>query len=305
VKKNLLKKMQISICICTKNRISGLKNLLESINEINIPFDSTVKIIVVENDKISKSDLTVRDFSKNSKFPISYFLESNLGIAKARNRSIKESEETDFCCFVDDDQVVTKDWLIELVTCQKMFGCDGVSGPNPPIFKEVVPPYIKQFHEPFLYNYGAIVKMAATNCLLLRKSRLDEINGPFDDRFDFSGGEDIFLTSQITKNGGIIRYNPNAIAYEIVPKDRTTIKYVAKRTFRNSNTFYFFKYISNQDRNRFKAIFEIGKKLGIGIITFLPFLLFSKSNPLKGLVNISGALGGLVFVLGGQSKFYK
>jgi len=54
--------------------------------------------------------------------------------------------------------------------------------------------------------------------LLIRKKYLDKLSGPFDTRLNFSGGEDSFLTKDISELGGIIRFNPDAIAYEIIPE---------------------------------------------------------------------------------------
>lgn len=134
----------------------------------------------------------------------------------ARNRSIEEAGECDFCCFTDDDQIVPIDWLKELLKYQFEFNADGVTGPTFPIFNTEVPAYIKNSHTLKTFQYGAIVSFAFTGFLLIRKKYLDMLYGPFETRLNFSDGEDTYLTKQITNLGGIIRFNPNAIAYEII-----------------------------------------------------------------------------------------
>jgi succinoglycan biosynthesis protein ExoM len=297
--------MIISICICTRNRQNGLRNLLNSIDSLEVPLNVNIVIIVVENDIKNLSENIVKKCDSKSKFNIKYFLEQNQGIAFARNRSIREAKGSDFCCFVDDDQVVSPDWLIELVKCQREFDADGVWGPNPPIFENNVPSYIRQFHTPILLDYGTIVTEAATNCLLLRKAYLNKIDGPFDLRLNFTGGEDIFLTSQISKLGAVIRYNPNAIAYEIIPSDRTTIKYILKRSYRNSNTSYFVQLLEDESFSKPKVFLRLIMRLGFGLIILIPYLLFGKKSLLKGLIKISDAIGGFAFIFGRQNQFYK
>jgi succinoglycan biosynthesis protein ExoM len=297
--------IKISICICTRNRQEGLRNLLESLKNLEVPVNANIRIVVVENDSINLSENIVKEFAFTSKFNISYYLETSQGLAFARNRSIREAMGSDFCCFVDDDQVVAPDWLVELVKCQREFDADGVWGSNPPIFNNSVPLYIRQFHTPKLFNYGTIVTYAATNCLLLRTENLDKIEGPFDVRLNFTGGEDIFLTSQISKIGGIIRYNPHAIAYEIIPNDRTTIKYIAKRCYRNSNTAYFIQLLKDVNFSKFKVFLRLIMRLVLGLLIVIPFLFFGKSNALKGLIKICDAVGGFAFILGRQNQFYK
>ena len=297
--------INISICICTRNRKEGLKKLLESLDNLDTPTNANIRIIVVENDSKNLSENVVKEFDTKSKFSTSYFLETRQGLAFARNRSIKEASETNFCCFVDDDQVVASDWLVELVKCQREFNADGVWGSNPPIFNKKVPSYISKFHTPKLFDYGTIVIYAATNCLLLRKEYLDKIEGAFDRRLNFTGGEDIYLTYQISNLGGIIRYNPKAIAYEIIPNDRTTIKYVAKRCYRNSNTAYYIQSIKDDNFNKFKVFLRLIMRMSLGLMIVIPFLLFGKSNALKGLIKICDAVGGFAFILDRQNQFYK
>jgi succinoglycan biosynthesis protein ExoM len=295
----------ISICICTRNRQEGLKSLLVSLENMQKPPDTDVRIIVVENDVESRSEKIVNEIFFSSKIKINYFLETNKGISFARNRSVKEAQGSDFCCFIDDDQIADSNWLKELLKCQREFNADGVWGPNPPIFNKKAPLYIQQFYTPKKFNYGSIVSMAYTNCLLLRKKYLDKIEGPFDLRLNFTGGEDIYLTYIISNIGGVIRYNPNAIAYEIISTERTTINYIIKRVYRNSNISYFIQSLIKGNINNYKGISRLFLRFGLGLLIMVPLLLFGKSDKLKGLIKIINSIGGFSFLLGKKNHFYK
>lgn len=297
--------MNISICICTRKRKEGLKKLLESFEKMRMPSNTNIRVIVVENNIENFSESIIKEFSSESRFKTSYYLETRQGISYARNRSVKEAHGSDFCCFVDDDQVVDTDWLVELVKCQREFNSDGVWGPNPPLFNRDVPDYIRKFYTPETYDYGIVVHKAATNCLLLRKMFLDSINGPFDIRLNFSGGEDGHLTSLVSGKGGIIRFSPNAIAYEIIPDNRTTIKYVLKRTYRISNTELLVKSLQNDRFSKRKALPRLILRFCYGLLIAFPFFFFSKTDKLKGLIKIMNATGGFIFIIGKHSQFYK
>lgn len=297
--------IQISICICTRNRQEGLKKLLESLENMKVTNNIKVKLIIVENDIENYSENTVKEFTSKSKFSVNYYLETNKGLAYARNRSVKEACDCDFCCFIDDDQVVASDWLVQLLKCQREFDADGVWGPNPPIFNDEVHPSIKRFYMPTLLKYGTIVKYAYTNCLLLRKEFLDKIEGPFDIRLNFTGGEDNYLTWLFTNNGGVIRYNPHAVAYEIIPKSREKIQYILKRKFRISNEGLFIETIKDNKFSKWNALPRLILRLCYGLLIVIPCLLFGKVNKLKGLLKISDALGGFYFILGRKNQFYK
>jgi len=90
------KKVNVSICICTRKRQEGLKKLLNGFEKMHTPPDTNVRIIVVENDLKNYSEYLIKEFSLKNKFRISYYLETRQGVAFARNRSVKEAEDCDF-----------------------------------------------------------------------------------------------------------------------------------------------------------------------------------------------------------------
>ena len=300
-----MKMTDISICVCTRKRQEGLKKLLDSFIEMQIPSDTQVSIVIVENDVENHSEYIVNEFSYKSTIKINYLLETKQGLAFARNTSVKGADGSTFCCFVDDDQIVANDWLIELMRCQKEFNADGVWGTNPPLFEEKVPDYITRFHTDSEFNYGDIVKEAYTNCLLLKKEYLDKIEGPFDVRLNFTGGEDCYITNIITKMGGVIRCNPNAKAFEIIPKSRTKIKYIIKRTYRTSNTSFFVESLMEKRKLGLSIFPRLFLKFCFGLLIVLPYLLLGNSNKLIGVEKIADACGGFSFILGNKNEFYK
>lgn len=295
----------ISVCVCTRRRPEGLKRLLKSFNNMKNPEGITLKIIVVENDFESKSKKIVENFSNLGNFQINYYLEPEQGISIARNRAVKESHNTDFCCFVDDDQEVAPDWLEELLKCQQEFNSDGVWGQNPPVFNRSVPLYIEKFYQPEVFPYGTIVRTAHTNCLMLRKKCLDRIIGPFDERLNFTGGEDSYLTSKISAIGFIIRFNPRAIAYEIIPGERTTIKYILRRTLRISNAGFIIKSFQKESFRKTEEFTRLLLRFGFGMLILIPYLVFSKEDKIKGWIKIANSVGGFSYFFGRSNNFYK
>lgn len=297
----------VSICISTRKRPEGIKRLLKSISEIILPDRKyQVKIIVVENDERKNIESICQYFKVYSNIPIFYFLEKNQGICFSRNRAVKEANGSDFCIFVDDDQIVDKNWLCELISCQEFFQSDGVYGCNPPLFEIKVKTYIIRFHTRSYFNYGTKLKEAATNCFLINKKLLDKIEGPFDLRLNQLGGEDILLSSQIVEKGGVIISNPKAIAFEVIPEDRTTLSYILKRSFRNGNTFanvHLIRY--NTNNSKIKLLIYFSTRLVWGFFILVPKLLFNRTNQFDGLLKINFNLGGLKALFGVKMVFYR
>ncbi|MCF8222342.1 MAG: glycosyltransferase [Bacteroidales bacterium] len=297
---------KIAICVCTRKRKAGIKKLLHSLEELEIPEDTSLDVVVVENDNIRRSESIINEFKDSGKLAVRYFLEPEPGLVNARNRSVKEAGDCDFCCFVDDDQVVDRMWISELLKCQKEFDADGVWGSNPPLFDKEVPSWIRKFHTPKVFGYGERTKTAFTNSLMIRKRWLDRIDGPFDQRLSFTGGEDRFLAYNITSRGGIIVCNQEARAYEVVPESRTAIDFVRKRSFRISNANVYVKTLENENYSKWKAFPRLILRLGNGLLLALPYYLTGGQNKLKGIIKISNAIGGLAFILfGSKNEFYK
>ncbi len=298
--------LKLKICICTRRREEGLHRLLSSLENMYIPDYINVGIIIVENDLYRNSEYLVIEFNNISKFKIEYYLEPKRGLAFARNRSVYEASGCDFCCFVDDDQIVDTNWLFELLKCQREFNSDGVWGPNPPIFDRKVSKAMRKFHSPRMFEYGAIVNEAATNCLLLKKSILDLVDGPFDERFNFTGGEDSYLTKSLIKLGKEIRFNPNAIAYEIIPEARTKLRFIIHRSFRIANSILFVhKSLDEGSYTPIVVIWRLFRRLVYGLIIVVPLLFFGGENKYSGLIKISDSIGGFMFLFGLTEKFYK
>lgn len=295
----------VCVCICTRQRRKELIRLLDSIEKIILPVSVKLRVIIVENDTFSRVKNDIVQYSKNSRFPINYYLEKKQGISYARNRSVKEADNCDFCCFVDDDQIVKNDWLVELLKCQEEFSSDGVSGATPPIFEHEVPKYIASFHRDEPIGYGERVIQAATGCLMLKKEWLEKVDGPFDLRLNFTGGEDFYLTYQISAMGAVIRANHDAISYEIIPKDRSNLRYVIRRTIRVANTKLIVKSITHQNMRPFLTLAKSFGRLIIGILVLLPFYIFSKSKRLMGFFKISYSIGVFQFYFGKKNTFYK
>jgi GT2 family glycosyltransferase len=295
----------VAICVCTRKRPDGIVTLLESLGNMQVPPETEVRVVVVENDSAPYTEETIKRVSKKSTLTIDYYLEKQAGISYARNRTVREAGKVDFCCFVDDDQSVDKNWLVELLRCQEEFDTEGVWLTNPPVFNKLVPYYVERFHLPEIYSYGEEVKQAYTNCLMLKKTWLDKIEGPFDVRLNFTGGEDCYLTKEVIAKGGSIRFTPYAKAHEIVPSDRTTLKYMMKRTSRTINTKFILQAMLDENFSKYSLLPRLFLRLCNGLLLTVPYFMFSRTNKYLGLLKISDAVGGMLFVFGQKNKFYK
>lgn len=298
---------RLSICIATRRRQESLRKLLRSIAGSVLPINKyQFEVVVVENDQQENAEYIIKEFNSYSSIPIHYYLEKREGICFARNRLVQESKGSDFCFFVDDDQVLEKNCLNELIVCQEEYDSDGVYGKNPPLFAISVHPFIEAFHTPPFHAYGTMLNAAPTNCLLLKKNVLGNEEEPFNLKLNHLGGEDILLTSLIVKQGGIIVSNPKAIAYEIIPQNKATIKYVLRRSYRNGNAFANVELLKcGKWSRKTELILRFTTRLLWGILICFYNFFSSKKHRFDGLVRISFNAGGICALLGIRLAFYR
>jgi glycosyltransferase involved in cell wall biosynthesis len=273
----------VTFCICTYNRNKGVIKLLESINNIclsdNIDF-SKINVIVVDNyNGLSKKVIK----NENYKFPLEWYYEPKKGLCFARNKTVELAKNTEYCFFVDDDQILDNYCLVELLKTAIKNNADLVYGSNPPKFVQKVSRSIEYYFLPKISSeQDYIINNAPTNCTLVKKSALDEIEGPFDYTFNLTGGEDSYMTRQLFLKGKEMYKCVKAKAYEIVPPEKCSLFWISKRAFRCSSS------ITVQDKMLKLGLYQYTKrtikaiiKILPGIITLLPMLFIPNSFKLK------------------------
>lgn len=110
-----MQKILISLVIPTYNRAATLANALSSVAASQVDDRGSVEVIVVDNNSTDATHLAVEEIQAgNFPFSLRYVLELNHGVAYARNRGIDESVGK-YVAFMDDDQLIDKDYLSRLV----------------------------------------------------------------------------------------------------------------------------------------------------------------------------------------------
>ena len=100
-----------SIIIVTYNNLEYTKNCLDNIKKYTDP--SSYEIIVIDNNSTDET----RKYLKKRKDIKVIFNDSNLGFPKACNQGIKQKEKDNDVLLLNNDTIVTTNWLNNLKTC--------------------------------------------------------------------------------------------------------------------------------------------------------------------------------------------
>lgn len=117
--------MKLSVIITTKNRKKVLLNCIKSL--LDSSFNDFELIIVDDNSTDGTQNLTSKDINfPNTKI---YHQDKSLTMAQARNFGAKKANG-DYLLFVDDDNIVDKDMIKNLLACAGANPAYGILGPR-------------------------------------------------------------------------------------------------------------------------------------------------------------------------------
>ena len=105
---------QLSVIICTYNRVNYLLDALDSL--INQDVDKSIfEIIIVDNNSQDNTNELCKTYiNKVNNIEIKYVIEKKVGLSAARNKGI-EICNSEFVVFIDDDAIAEKDFVRNLI----------------------------------------------------------------------------------------------------------------------------------------------------------------------------------------------
>ena len=222
----------VSIVIPTLNRKNHLQTCLNSLLNLNYP-KSKIEIIVVDGDSIDGTKDMLQTKFNNIKMAI----DRRDGISYARNSGGKIALG-EIIAFTDDDCVVDRDWLMNLVSAFHNDKIAAVGGPtillNPEVFprKLVESPTLGTF---YLGNVEFKTKILITANLAVRRKVFENIK--FDVLFGrrksllYKWEEDVEFSQRLLDSGYELLYVPAAKVYHDTSISRAAFKYIILKEF--------------------------------------------------------------------------
>ena len=231
--------MLISICICTGGRAHLRETLLSVCNQ-ELPPGADAEVLVVDNAPGGPARGIVDAIAPGALHPVRYSAEPRRGLSNARNRSL-EAAKGDWLALIDDDEVADPDWLVKLFETASEFKADVVIGRVHAKYEENPPGFVvsSRMFERWLPATGSPLKMgnAHTANAFLRRDFVQEHGLRFEEAFNTTGGEDSDFYRRLLDLGGRIVSCREAVARELIPRDRMTELYLTHRAIRTGETY--------------------------------------------------------------------
>ena len=136
----------IALCIPTYARRVYLRRCLESVAALTPPDSVAIHLVVLDNNPGGEAREIFDEVSPSFDFPATYVHVKERGIPFVRNQAIAEALalDADLLGFVDDDETVPPEWMVEALRALDAYEGDVVAGPKARILPEGSPKWMKK-----------------------------------------------------------------------------------------------------------------------------------------------------------------
>jgi glycosyltransferase involved in cell wall biosynthesis len=291
----------IAICLATYKRPDLLSQLLESLDRIAPILGASVELRIVDNDSTGSARESVDLFrSKTCVFEsVHYIVEPRQNIAHARNAGL-DFGPADIIIFIDDDEVVSQNWLADLFKVCIENKADAVFGPVIGRCPAGSPKWMTagNFFNKLVPESGTRIGWKETrtsNTLVRGEWFYGEKALRFNPELGRSGGSDSELFSRMENQGGIFVSCQEAVVEEAVPPSRASFRWLWNRWYRNG---LIYERIATTKDNEPSSLVRLLRRVGATVLMLASGLPKAISgNPsrcIQGLLKFSLGCGGLV-----------
>lgn len=223
---------QISVCIASAGRRSGLARALRALAAQALPAGLRFETLVVDNS--AAGGLREALEAEGPPLPgLRWLREPEPNVALARNAALDAAAGA-WLAFVDDDEEPAPDWLAAYWRAAQAHPADGYFGPVRPRFEPGpgAPQALLRRHARPRHATGAWVPRAELRSgnAFLRASLLR--GRRFDREFGLGGGEDSELFGRLQAGGALFVWCDEAAVVEWLPRERQRARWLLRRSYR-------------------------------------------------------------------------
>lgn len=304
--------LSIVVAALTRRRPNMVASLIKSLGTMKLPDNCTIQCLIVENDDSPKTQSIIQNLLPlPNDLELTYALETEQGIPFGRNRAAKDAIAmgADLLAFIDDDETVEIDWLINLVDAYRTSGAPLVGGPVrvAPEVKNLswleramhagVEKSFKKIEEGVKSSTKERPQTIVTNNWLAETKLFTHYNLQFDPKMRLTGGTDSKFCRDVWNLGLKTYWEPTAIVLATMPKDRLSFSYQFRNARdRTMTRFHMLHTQRKAARLRLLASVPFKALVSIALLTALPFTngksIFALATTTGWIVGRIGAIFG-------------
>ena len=228
--------LKVDVCVCTYNRLEVV-DTLRSIAAQQGSGDAKLRVIVADNATQPTARELITESARDLGLQLIYVHAPANNISVARNACL-DVAAADWIAFLDDDEVASPHWLKQILSAARSGDWDVVLGPVQALYSPSAPVWLRagDFHSQRPVYVRGRIETGYTGNVLMRRSFIEREGLRFRTEFGRSGGEDADFMYRLSDAGGRIGFEPTALAYEPVPAQRASLRWLLRRNFRAGQT---------------------------------------------------------------------
>ncbi len=294
--------VSVSVCICTYQRLEPLSRLLERLEGVAkvAPDKIKVSVCVADDDPAFSAREICSADRQTAIASLSYLPIGSQNISTARNAALATGlVHSDFVAFIDDDCLPDLSWLVELVATASATHADIVSGYCIDIPEIGAPGWLQS--EGFLTSTddladGQSITIGALKNTLVRSDWLRKHPAVrFDPALGKIGGEDVQFFASAQGCNVVHKFSRSAIVQEVLPLNRSTMRYQLRRAFWYGNTEAVTSILS-KSFGRFRLFSSGGKLIATSVGKI--FASIALRRPARTRFRLAQILRGIGKILG-------
>ncbi|MDB5492385.1 MAG: glycosyl transferase family [Micavibrio sp.] len=231
--------LSLDLCICTFRR-AHIADTLRSVAAMNKAPNLRLHIIVADNDDTPSARNIIEEAARECHLDLTYIHAPARNISIARNACLAAATEK-LVAFIDDDELVSPQWLDEMTGTLQMTKADVVMGPVIAVYGASAPQWMKDgnFHSTIPVRVNGRVTTGGSGNVLMRRDSAVIAGRRFHTDLGKSGGEDSEFFAAVQRAGGTIAFAERAIVTEEVEPARATMRWLMQRRIRYGQTHGF------------------------------------------------------------------
>jgi succinoglycan biosynthesis protein ExoM len=316
-------KLHAAICLLTRRRPVMLRQALDSLAGMQIPENTDVTVIVVENDSKDSMRVEFDGFRARTGLRSIYLREERMGIPFARNHAVDAAlaAGADVVLFFDDDEIADTNWLAELLARYRESNLDLIGGPVVASAADHGETWLQsRLRAGLARRFESRARKASrklargqerritivTNNWLASRSVFDTFGIRFDEAYAKTGGSDTKFYHDAVAAGVKSGWAPKAVVYETIPSERVTLGYVYRRGRDQKRTSVYRKL---RKSGHVKSALRMLPEMVYRIMVLVPgplLVILSGGRHLTSFVRSTGETVGLVTgFFGARSTLYE
>jgi glucosyl-dolichyl phosphate glucuronosyltransferase len=226
--------MNITVVLCTYNRCETLAKALRSVAMSKVPESLGWEVLVVDNNSDDQTWNVVDEYCTEFPGRFRYLFESQPGKSHALNSGI-EAARGQLLAFMDDDVIVEPMWLQNLTARLHDGEWAGCGGPILPQWTCSPPSWLPRALAPLAlfdigFEAGPLTESPFGTNMAYRREMFEKYGGFRSDLGPRPGGdiqhsEDTEFGNRLLAAGEHLWYEPSAIVYHPVARDRLEKEY--------------------------------------------------------------------------------